>query len=277
MTKTFGSNRVPASAAALLAVAVLAFGTPGGLFSGRALAGEDARKLLVEAEKRHRTKTQNYAGELTVVNREGKVRRKSWKSYREGYAGDAKILVRFTAPPEVKGVGFLSLGRPGTSADQWLYLPSMKRERRIAAQDRDASFVGTDFSYEDMEEFDHRKYDVTALGEQAVDGQPCHVIEAKPAGKGVSSVYARKVLYLRKDILFLVREDLWKRGEKEPGKRLSLSDIRNVGGHRVAMRLEMADFRKGSRTTVILADIAIDAPQPPGRFTLQNLDREGGD
>lgn len=201
-----------------------------------AFCAPDARALLKESESRHRTRTQQYAGVLTVVNRDGKVRKKGWKSFRQGYAGDARNLIRFTDPPEVKGVGFLSLARPEKNPDQWLYLPSMKRERRIAAQDRDASFVGTDFNYEDMEEFDHEKYKVALQAEQTVDGQPCYVITAIPLEKGGKSVYEKLILYLRKDILYLIREDLIRKGEKEPGKRLILSDIQNVDGHWVARK-----------------------------------------
>ena len=240
--------------------------------------GADARALLKESENRHRSKTQQYAGSLTVVNKEWKVRKKGWQSFRQGYAGDAKNLIRFTDPPEVKGVGFLSLSRPGgQNPDQWLYLPSMKRERRIATQDRDASFVGTDFNYEDMEEFDHEKYKVTLQGEQIVDGQPCHVITAIPLEKAGRSVYEKKILFLRKDILYLLREDLFRKGEKEPGKRLILADIQNIDGHWVARRMEMSDLKKGSRTTVLLKEIAFDRPQAANRFNLQNLIREGGD
>ena len=241
-----------------------------------ALAGDDARTLLQASESRHRTRSQEYAGELTVVNKDGKVRRKGWKSYREGYAGDAKVLIRFVDPPEVRGVGFLSLGRPGRSADQWLYLPSMKRERRIASQDRDASFVGTDFNYEDMEEFDQSRYDVRLRGEEVLDGQPCHVIEARPDEKGARSLYDKRVLFLRKDILYVVREDIYRRGQGEPAKSLLLSDVQNVDGHWVAKRLEMRDFGKGSRTTVVLTELHFDRPQPPDRYTLHNLNREGG-
>jgi hypothetical protein len=256
----------------LLAAAGILF-----LLSGRVSSGEDARALLADAESRHRTRSQEYAGELTVVNKDGKVRKKSWRSSREGYAGDAKILIRFIDPPEVKGVGFLSLARPGKTADQWLYLPSMKRERRIASQDRDASFVGTDFNYEDMEEFDHKRFAVELKGEQLLDGRPCYVIEANPLDDGGRSVYARKILYLRKDILYLVREDIYRKGEKEPRKRFVLSDLRNVDGHWAAMRLEMTDLKKGSRTTVLLKEIVFDRPQPDDRFTLRNLNREGGE
>jgi hypothetical protein len=247
------------------------------LFAGIAF-GADARALLKDSEQRHRSKTQQYAGELTVVNKEGKVRRKGWKSFREGYAGDAKNLIRFTDPPEVKGVGFLSLARPGVqNPDQWLYLPSMKRERRIAAQDRDSSFVGTDFNYEDMEEFDHEKYKVELHGEQLVDGAPCYVIEAKPLEKKVKSAYEKKILFLRKDNLYLLREDLYRKGDKEPGKRMTLSDLQQIGGHWVALRMEMKDLKKGSTTTVLLKEILFDKPQPSSRFTLQNLNREGGE
>jgi hypothetical protein len=247
------------------------------LLSGRVSGGEDARALLSEAESRHRTGSQEYAGELTVVNKDGKARKKGWKSFREGYAGDARNLIRFVDPPEVKGVGFLSLARPGKTADQWLYLPSMKRERRIASQDRDASFVGTDFNYEDMEEFDHKRFGVELKGEQLLDGRPCYVIEANPVEEGGRSVYGKKILFLRKDILYLVREDIYRKGEKEPGKRFLLSDLRNVDGHWVAMRLEMTDLKKGSRTTVLLTEIVFDRPQPGDRFTLRNLNREGGE
>ena len=252
---------------ALLAVALLSLPA----------VADDARKLLVESEAKHRTRTQQYAGQLTVVAKDGKVRKKSWRSWREGYAGDAKLLIRFAAPPEVKGVSFLSLGKPGLSPDQWLYLPSMKRERRIATQDRDASFVGTDFNYEDMEEFDQAKFDVSMKGEESVDGQPCWRIEAKPEEKGGKSLYERKLLWLRKDILFMVREDIFRKGEKEPAKRLLLTDVQQVDGHWVARKLEMSDLKKGSRTTIQLEELAFDRPQPAGRFTLQNLNRDGGD
>lgn len=250
------------------------------LSAAPAARAEDARKLLVESEARHRTKTQQYAGELTVVTgsgKDGKVRKKSWRSWREGYAGDAKLLIRFAAPPEVKGVSFLSLGRPGKSPDQWLYLPSMKRERRIATQDRDASFVGTDFNYEDMEEFDQSKYAVSLQAEEPVDGQPCWLIEARPEENAGKSLYEKKVLWLRKDILFVVRADIFRKGEKGPAKRFLATDVRRVEGRWVAKNLEMTDLKKGSRTTILLQELSFDRPQPAGRFTLQNLNREGGE
>lgn len=248
----------------------------GALPAGR-VSAQDAAKLLEESEKRHRSASQEYAGELEVVAKDGKVRRKGWKSWRQGYAGDSKLLVRFVDPPEVRGVGFLSLGRPGKNPDQWLYLPSMKRERRIAAQDRDASFVGTDFNYEDMEEFDRTKYDVKLAGEEPVAGEGCWKIEARPRSEAGKSIYERKLLWLRRETLYLAKVESFRKGEAEPAKRLLLEDVAEVDGHRVARRLVMNDVRKGSRTTIVLKKLAFDRPQPSDRFTLQNLVREGED
>jgi hypothetical protein len=240
-------------------------------------SSEDARTLLQQSEERHRSKSQEYEGALVVTSKDGKERRKSWRSYRLGSAGESRMLIRFSAPPEVKGIGYLSLPRAGKNPDQWLYLPSMKRERRIAAQDRSASFVGTDFNYEDMEELDHEKYDVKLLAEEAVAGQACFVIEARPRSDAGRSLYERKLLFLRKDILYLVRMDLFRPGEKEPAKRLLLEDVALVDGRHVARRMTMQDLGKGSTTVIRLEKLAFDRPQPEGRHTLQNLVREGGD
>ena len=246
------------------------------LCSARAFADE-SRDILADSEARHRTNAMQYAGQLTVTTKDGKVRSKAWKSYRQGYSAEAKVLIRFTAPPEVRGVGFLSLARTGVNADQWLYLPSMKRERRIYAQDRDTSFVGTDFTYEDMEEFDYRKYDTKLKDESAVDGAPCYVIEARPAKSELATAYAKRMLYLRKDNLYLVREDLYREGDAKPSKIFLLSRLEKVGGHTVALNLMMNDLRKESKTVVTLKDVVFDMPQPEDRYTLKNLNREGGD
>jgi hypothetical protein len=128
-----------------------------------------------------------------------------------------------------------------------------------------------------MEEFDHEKYKVSLKGEQTEAGQACYVIEAYPLESGIKSVYEKKIIWLRKDILFIIRMDYFKKGDKDPCKLLNLTDIQNVDGHYVAKTMIMSDLKKGSKTTVNLKGIAFDKPQPASRFTLQNLNREGGE
>ena len=124
--------------------------------AGAGGASEDARAILIESDQRHRAQSEEYLGEVIVTSKNGKERRKEWRSYRDGPPGSSHRLIRFLSPPDVRGVGYLAHHRRGMNPDEWLYLPSMKRERRIGARDREGAFVGTSFNYEDLDllEFD---------------------------------------------------------------------------------------------------------------------------
>jgi hypothetical protein len=240
-------------------------------------AGSDtARQILNESQRRTRTESQEYRGELIVTAKNGKERRKEWKSYHQGSAANSDRLIRFLSPPEVRGVGYLGKQRPGKAPDEWLYLPSMKRERRIAARDRENAFVGTDFNYEDLElvEFDESRYDVELLPEQVINGHSTFTIELRPRAR---SLYERKIVSIRKDSYTFAAVEFFFKGDHTPSKRLTLTDEQQIEGHPIPLRIEMADLRKGSRTVVVLHDVALNRPQPADRFTIQNLLREDAD
>ena len=235
-------------------------------------ANADAKAVLRERDRR-RAMAEEYVGEVVVIAKDGRERRKTWRSYRSRGSGGSSRLIRFLSPPDVRGVGYLALFRQGAMPDEWLYLPAMKRERRIGARDREGAFVNTDFSYDDLDllEFDESKYDPSWLPSETVDGLPAYRIALTSR---TPSMYSRKVLTLRQDDLHLLGIDYFVAGNNAPVKRLTPHDYHLVDGYQVASRLEMADFRKGSRTIVFIKDLTINRPQPQGRFTIQNLLRE---
>jgi hypothetical protein len=233
-----------------------------------------ARQILEKSVARYQASSMEYAGEVITTAPSGRERRKTWRSYREGYGPSANRLIRFLSPPDVRGVGFLLLGRPGDAPDQWMYLPSMKRERRVAPRDRDAPFVGTDFTFEDLEEIDPSRLDAEQEADRTVDGHACYVIAVRPR---YQASYDRQLLTLRKDTLELLRVEIFSAGASTPVRRLVLSDYQVVQGRPTAMKLEMSDLRKGSRTTILVSEVIFDRPQPADRFTIQNLIREVAD
>jgi len=117
-------------------------------------AAEDARQIVAESQRRGRADSQRYEGSLEVIGANNKVSKKRWQSDRLGSYGDSKAFIRFTEPPEVKGVALLVINHPDRSSDQWMWTPAIGRDRRIAQQDRSTRFFGTDFSFEDLEERD---------------------------------------------------------------------------------------------------------------------------
>jgi hypothetical protein len=182
------SKRIGAGIAATLLI-----GTP---FA--ADAQTDARQIVQEVQRRTDAKSQRYEGLLQVFDARGKVSDKRWTLERLGSHGRSRMVLRFTAPAEVKGVALLVANHPDRASDQWMWTPAIERDRRIALQDRSTRFFGTDFSFEDLEERDVNQYDYSLAGEEMIDGANCWKIESVPR-QTKSSQYTRGLLWVRMD------------------------------------------------------------------------------
>jgi outer membrane lipoprotein-sorting protein len=106
-------------------------------------------------------------------------------------AGDYSLVV-FDAPADVKGTAVLSHAQADSDDEQWLFLPSARRVKRVAAANRTGSFAGSEFSFEDLTAAEQKKYEWQLLGVHACGSLQCFSVEAKP--KDASSGYSRRVL-----------------------------------------------------------------------------------
>jgi len=232
---------------------------------------QDARQIVEESQRRGRSTSQRYDGVLEVIAADGKVTKKSWQSLRVGSYGNSKSVIRFTAPPEVKGVALLVINHPDRSSDQWMWTPAIGRERRIALQDRSTRFFGTDFSFEDLEERDVNQYDYRLLGEEAIDGAACWKIEARPR-QSKTSQYTSTRVWVRKDNYAAAQyESLIK---EQVVRRLHQTDIQNVQGIWTPRQLEMTDLRRTGRTILRLDKLEYNVAVKDDDFTIQALRRE---
>src|SRR3954452_7736277 len=168
-----------------------------GLLAAVPLLAQDARQIVEESQRRGRANSQRYEGVLEVTGANSKVSKKSWTSLRLGSYGNSKGVIRFTAPAEVKGVALLVVNHPDRASDQWMWTPSIARDRRIALQDRSTRFFGTDFSFEDLEERDVNQYDYALSGDDTVDAAASWRIESTPK-QSKSSQYTRSIVWVRK-------------------------------------------------------------------------------
>jgi hypothetical protein len=234
-------------------------------------AAENAREIVVEAQRRTEAKSQRYEGLLQVVDTKGKVADKRWTLERLGSHGDSRMVLRFTAPAEVKGVALLVVNHPDRASDQWMWTPAIERDRRIALQDRSMRFFGTDFSFEDLEERDVNQYNYSLIGEEAVDQAACWKIQSVPM-QAKSSQYTRSVVWLRKDNYAFARLENYVKDELV--RRLDYTDIRQIQGIWTAMKLEMHDLRRNSRTRLILDKLQYNQPVKEEDFTLQAIRRQ---
>jgi hypothetical protein len=238
------------------------------LLSSTVYAQSDPRQIVEEAQRRTNTKSQRYEGLLQVLDAKGKVADKRWIFMRLGSHGSSKAVLRFVAPAEVKGVALLIVNHPDRASDQWMWIPALQRERRIALQDRSTRFFGTDFSFEDLEERDVNQYNYLLLGEEPVDGVISWKIESVPSAKKTSQ-YTRSIIWIRKENYAIAQIENYVKNDVV--RRLKYSDLAQVQGFWTGRRMEMHDLRKNSRTILTLEKLQYNIPLKEEDFTLQAL------
>ena len=175
--------------------------------------GEPTARELLDRTRQVNETTRKWSDrvqqlQLRIVDRRGGARSREVVIYFKKFPEErTRTTLFFESPPEVKGVGFLQWADPHAKDDQWLYLPEVKRSRKISAGAKRESFVGTDFSYDDLAiisqitdwtEADAR---TTLLRDDTPAGEHCHVIEFTPTGKDLT--YGKILAWLTDDLVFV--------------------------------------------------------------------------
>jgi hypothetical protein len=184
--------------------------------------------------------------------------------------GLRRSLLRFTAPADIQGTGFLTLedGQGGT--EQFLYLPALKRTRRIVAGQKSRSFVNTDFTYEDMERRPVEDSEHVITGEESIGGVACWILESRPKPEAKSQYSAIKA-WVAKDMLLPLKVDFFT-GGKEPIKRYTVLQLENVQDIWTETKVSMEDLESGHRTVLETKNIKYNTGIQDSVFTMQALE-----
>ena len=227
----------------------------------------DGRAVMDEVDRRRRTASE-YSEGLITVEEKGKSKSKSWRSWHTGWGADAKGLIQFLEPAEVKGVGLLTISAKGKPADQWFYAPAIDRERRVAKQEKSTRFLGTHFTYEDMEERDVDAYDYTLDGEESAGGAPCFKVTATPH-LDKESQYSKLVFWVLQDRYVTIRVEAYVAGEKR--RTFEGSDVRDVSGVPIVHAWVLTDTKREGTTRLTLANVKINPAVATSIFTVAGM------
>ena len=228
---------------------------------------KDGRAVMDEVDTRRRTRSE-YSEGLITVEEKGKTKAKSWRSWRLGWGPDAKGLIQFLEPAEVKGVGLLTLSYAGRPAEQWFYAPAIDRERRVAKQEKSTRFLGTHFTYEDMEERDIDAFTYALGDDEAVDGAPCYTVTATPKPEKESQ-YSKLVFWVRQDEWVTIKVAAYVGGELR--RVFAGSDLRDVGKVPLVHRWVLTDTKRPGTTSLQLDHVRLEVPVDPGTFTVPSM------
>jgi hypothetical protein len=191
------------------------------------------------------------------------------------YSADAKegtrTVIVFQKPASVAGTRFLTVENPGKSDDRWIFLPSLGKIRRIASAESSGSFMGTDFSYEDISLTDRDADEDThaLLREEPLDGKACWVIESIP--KESSFQYSKMVSWIDKSNYVLHRVMLYDR-KGAALKQLDTGKLEIVQGRLTPMLMRMSSLQEKTATEVRVEIMRYDDKIPPSVFTTRFLE-----
>ncbi|WP_198409159.1 outer membrane lipoprotein-sorting protein [Magnetospira sp. QH-2] len=212
-------------------------------------------------------------GEMTLRNKSGKesIRGFSSKTLEQPGDGDKSLMV-FKRPRDIKGTALLTHAHKAKNDDQWLYLPAMKRVKRISSSNRSGSFVGSEFSYEDLSSPEVEKYTYKYLKEEPCPTDAaltCHVSERYPTDK--TSGYKKNILWLETKTYRVVKIDYFDR--KDAFLKTLTQTEYNVykDKHWRPHLMEMVNHQTGKSTTMKWSDFKFGVGLSEGNFQPNRL------
>jgi hypothetical protein len=210
---------------------------------------------------------------MQLVNHRGAIRERTLLSYSLDVGEDSKSIMFFESPADVKGTGFLSwqYDNPDQDDDRWLYLPAMKKVRRISgASAKKENFMGSDFTYDDMggRSVDEDQHQL--LREEDFDGSACWVVEHTPLND--DATYSKRISWIRKDALTTLKVEFYDRMGALL-KTLRASEIVKQGNYWTTRKLEMTNHQRNHKTLITLDRIEYDLAMDESMFTVPTLER----
>ncbi len=238
-------------------------------------ADEIMRK--VDAVKEPESMTANMT--MILVDSKGKQRVRSMQSTSTTIDGIDKSLMFFLEPKDVKGTGFLMFDYEAAEQDddQWMFLPSLNKAKRIASGDKTGSFMGSDFTYADMTKRNLEEWTYKILKEDEIKGVKVWVMESIPVNDEVikKTGYIRSIAYIRKDNFHVTRgiSYLQKKGAV---KLMNVAKHTEINGYWLPTETQMISQKNGKtvhRTLMRMSDIKVDFDADADDFTLNRLEQ----
>jgi len=244
------------------------------LISAGILYAQDAAKadsIMDSARNRIKSDTMSSRSRMVITAKDGSTTERVIDQYSKDGPNGGRTVIVFQKPATVAGTRFLTMDTASGGSDRWIFLPDLNKVRRVAASESGGSFMGTDFSYDDIGLIG-RKVNLdthTILREEALNGNSCYVIQSVP--KDNSYQYSKSISWVDKTRYLTYRSEMYNR-RGEMIKVMEMSEYKDVQGRLTPMQTKISTVGAGTSTTIYMDIIKYDAPIPETVFTTAYLE-----
>ncbi len=208
---------------------------------------------------------------MTLLDAKGEGGTRKIQTLTSEKDGLTKTITVFLSPASVKNTRFLTVENQGRDDDQWIYLPALGKVKRISAAERGGSFMGSDFSYSDMnsismsvDEAEH-----VLLREEKVADADCYVVESVPKQSGD---YGKSVVWVDKAKSVVMKVEFYAKDKATVLKRLEAASVEKIQGHWLARKMTMTTVATEHKTMIEIIQAKFDMQVNPGYFTVYFLE-----
>jgi outer membrane lipoprotein-sorting protein len=254
------------------------------LLSGRAQAekgpgGTSAREIMDRVTTTRKLDGSEAVIKMTVLGENGQAREREISMATKLYDGGKteKRIYRFLSPADVQGTGILVYDYEAKPDDVWIYLPALRKTRRVVSTQRSQSFMGSEFSYGDLNIPSLDDFDYTLVKEEASGGEPCYVIDLTPKTKEIADAegYSKKTYWVSKAKMAVVR-GLYYDKDGKLLKELIAQDIKLLDPKNKryrAMHMEMVNKQNGRKSVFETKKVSFTPSTKDDYFTTAYLER----
>ena len=193
---------------------------------------------------------------MTLINAKGQTKIRQIQSKTLELDGGDKSLMEFLSPADVKGTKFLNYEHAQRDDDQWLYLPALKRVKRISSKNKSGAFMGSEFSYEDVSSFNIEKYDYKNEDAKTkiINGQEVYIVERYPNYK--YSGYTKQISYINTQTFLTKQVDYYDR-KKSLLKSAYFSEYKLIHDVYRNGKIHMKNFQNSKESILVWRDESI--------------------
>jgi len=242
------------------------------LVQGKAVAAPlTGRDIMVMVDEAPDGDDRKSTIEMVLINRRNKKRVRKMSSFGKDYGKDTRKLMGFKKPMDIKGTSFLSweYDEPSKDDDKWLYMPALRKVRRISGASTNDYFMGSDFTYDDMGDRNVDEDEHNLIGEETVDGHDCWKIKSIP--KEDDSLYDEKLLWVSKDAHKTIKAEYY--DAQGLIKTYTVEDLREHQGFWTVFKMKMENHREKHTTLMTLSNLEYNAGVDNGFFSVNTISR----
>lgn len=209
---------------------------------------------------------------MTLINKSGDKRIREIKQYVRDFGQEEKKIMFFITPADIRNTSFMNwtYNEPGRDDDQWIYLPALKKVKRISSDSKSDYFMGSDFTYDDLGDRHPTADTHTILRKEVLEGEDCYVIESVPKEEGY--MYSRTISWIIKDKWIGLKKEFY----DEDGdllKILSVKKFNKIKDYWIILNSQMHHVQKDHTTDMLLEDLKIDSGVSSNKFSEREMKR----